>query len=86
MEPRKAAEASSLSRIFARGVIQYCTERLHNTLARMKGSTFWHHCLAFSPLSNSSRFHKELRQLGNPGFSYEPLSADLHSWESAGVT
>ena len=33
MEPRKAAEAASLSRRIARGVIQYCTERLHKTRA-----------------------------------------------------
>ena len=86
MEPRKAAEAASLSHEELRAVSSNTALNACTKHARMKGRIFWHHCLVFSHLSNSSRFHKEFRQLGNPGFSYEPLSADLHSWESAGVT
>ena len=49
--------------------IRYCIEHLHKTRARMPRSTFQHHCLAFTPVSNSSRYHKEFRQFRDPGFT-----------------
>ena len=43
--------------------VSTCTKRVC-----VPRNTFQHHCLAFIPVSDSSRFHKELRQLRDPGF------------------